>query len=120
MLVAIGTLVAQVFALGHLVLFSHARCEHGALVHVRGHNGRATDRPLVPLHGIACLPASAERDADHDHCDAVGTPPALAVLKAPSLHRAPIDDRLARQMGARDASRSESILSLAPKTSPTV
>jgi len=119
MVAAVGMLLSQLFALGHLVLFTHARCEHGAVTHTRSHDWQR-DARRTPHHGSLCIASGRDRELHHDHCDPFATPPALASVKSasadPSLVRVPT----LPGVGAREAERSVAILSVAPKTSPTV
>jgi hypothetical protein len=116
----VGLLVSQLAALGHLVLVRHARCEHGAWVHVR-HDAA----PAVPAvaaardrHTAAAGP-SGRAEGEHEHCDALALRPALAEVDAscvvPELIAATL---LPFDAGPRTGERPVPILTLAPKSSP--
>jgi len=118
MVVAVGMLLSQVFALGHLVFFTHTRCEHGALVHGRAHAWQR-EAPAAPSDDRSPIASTGDREPDHDHCDSLATPPALAFVKAASADAAWVETLTTRGVRPRAAERSVAILSLAPKTSPT-
>jgi len=120
MVVAVGMLLSQVFALGHLVFFTHTRCAHGALVHGRAHAWQR-EAPAVPTDQRSPIASTGDRDRDpdHDHCDSLATPPALAFVKLVSADAALVETLTTPGISARAAERSVAILSLAPKTSPT-
>jgi hypothetical protein len=118
--VAVFTLTSQLFALGHLVLFRHARCEHGEVVHVGGaQQWRAETRQIEVVKSGTAVVAGSERDAEHDHCDALATPPALARLKPLGVGASLSGIQSDAELDAREGARSVAILFLAPKTSPT-
>jgi hypothetical protein len=119
MVVAVGMLLSQVFALGHLAFFTHTRCEHGALVHGQAHVWQREAQPKTPSDGKARIAPSEGREPDHDHCDSLATPPALAFVKSAPADASCVEALPARGVRARAAERSVAILSLAPKTSPT-
>jgi hypothetical protein len=127
-LVAIGMLATQVLTIGDLVLFTHTRCEHGALVHgarmAEGGVWRAflalQSAPAAALREAGLYASPAPRsDADHDHCNASATPPAVISVEPPSVLPLLMPAPSAGSIGAREAERAVPALSLAPKTSPT-
>lgn len=120
MVVTVGMLLSQVFALGHLVFFTHTRCAHGALVHGRAHAWQR-EAPVAPSDDRSPIASTGDRDRepDHDHCDSLATPPALAFVKSASADAAWVEISTAPAVRARAAERAVAILSLAPKTSPT-
>jgi hypothetical protein len=113
-------LVTQVLGLGHLVLFSHTRCEHGALVHTVRRSGESAVHPASHREPGLYAPQGANDDPEHEHCDPFATPPALAPAAAPAPDAPLVVVTLETRAGARDTERALAVLSLAPKTSPTV
>lgn len=117
--VGVGILLSQLFALGHLVLFAHELCEHGALVHAQSHGWQREARPEAPTDSGLSIASGGGSNAEHDHCDPFAAPPAVASV-IPAFGRARLLDELV-PLGprAREATQSVAILALAPKTSPT-
>jgi hypothetical protein len=118
-IVGIGILVSQLFALGHLVLFAHEICEHGALVHAETSVWQRDARPLGPSDGAAAIASGGGSNVEHDHCNPFATPPAVAAVTPAFACASLLETRVPLGLGARDARQSVSILALAPKTSPT-
>jgi hypothetical protein len=102
----------------HLLLISHATCEHGELVEVTPEQRHSTiDAPDRDSQRERAEPAHSE-SAGHDHCDALAlrhlpsdVGPALG---SPSLV---VIEPLA-SLAERDEQRPLPLLSLAPKSSP--
>jgi hypothetical protein len=113
-------LVSQIFGLGHLVLFSHTPCEHGALVHTIRRGGEPSVRAgLLREPGVYAADGTND-GSDHEHCDPFATPSALASVTLPSAEAPLVGVASEIRLPVREAERAVAVLSLAPKTSPTV
>src|SRR5260221_1797244 len=90
-LVVVGLLVSQLFALGHLVLFTHTRCEHGALVHsLRQGLQRDLRLPASPERSLS-ISSGEGSELEHDHCNPFATPPAVASITPASTGGSPLE-----------------------------
>jgi hypothetical protein len=118
---ALAMAVAQLFGVGHLVLVSHAVCEHGALFHgtaaeVR-HGGEA-HAAAVP-RGVSSARPGGAGEGEHQHCDPFGVlPGVVAVAPACDLPAAVESAQLPPTPVARAAFAPIGLLALAPKSSP--
>src|SRR5450432_2140889 len=117
--VGVGILVSQLFALGHLVLFTHTRCEHGALVHTLRHGWQRDARPPATPQGGLSTASGRGSELEHDHCNPFATPPALASVTLASGSASLLEALPWLGVGASEAEGAVAILALAPKTSPT-
>ena len=125
-LVALGLLLLQGPRLLHLLLVSHATCEHGELIEIHGDRDGAARRSeprATAERGDAkrvAVQAGHGGAAGHDHCDMLALrhlPPGVGqALVAPSLLAFLPSDAL----GQQDEERPVPLLSLAPKSSPPV
>jgi hypothetical protein len=117
--VGVGILLSQLFALSHLVLFAHELCEHGALVHARSHGWQREARPEAPTdNGLSVAPGGGS-NVEHDHCDPFAAPPAVASVTSAFAHTSLLEKLVPLGPRTREAKQSVGILALAPKTSPT-
>src|SRR5262245_36335720 len=113
---ALFVTVAQLFGLAHLVLVSHAICEHGALPHAEiapRADARAADADGKP----SAVPGGAA--AEHDHCDPFALKPATVSVEPACAVPELLDFALLDEAPpASFAFRPIGILALAPKSSP--
>ena len=117
-LVVLATLLTHLFSVGHMVVFSHTRCEHGELVHAGHDHAKSARGGHERGHDTA---TQGESVGDHDHCQASGVMPGVVATPEVCAPLTMLDESLL-PWSIRDASavRPESILSLAPKSSPPV
>jgi len=115
--VTIGLVTSQLFALGHLALFTHARCEHGALIHT--HVGPRDARPPAARDSGLSISPGGGSEVEHDHCNPFATPPALTSVIPPSAQASLLETLAPPGVCASEAESCVAILALAPKTSPT-
>ncbi len=118
--VTIGLVVLQASRLFHLLLVSHATCEHGELIEL-------VDRPAQGERHAAADGEDARREhvdlgsaeeQGHDHCDALAVRHGLAgvapAVGAPCL----LTIAPAAALGESAGARPVPVLALAPKSSP--
>jgi len=118
-LVGVGLLVSQLFALGHLVLFTHTSCEHGALIHTLRHGLQRDARIPAAPEGSSSIASGGGSEVEHDHCNPFATPSALASVTPACAHASLLEALPPLGVCASEAEHSVGILALAPKTSPT-
>ncbi|MFT3766794.1 MAG: hypothetical protein QM820_14955 [Minicystis sp.] len=122
LLVALGLLVLQGPRQLHMLLVSHATCEHGDLIEVGpGHEGAAGNHDQAALDRGAdhdSVEAADDSGSGHDHCDALALRhlPAHAEPYVGALSLLVIEPLAA--LAERAEQRPVSPLSLAPKSSP--
>ena len=119
LLVAVGLLVLQVPRLTHLLLVSHAVCEHGSLVeHATAQPAQRAEAGRPSTDAEPHAEAARADGGAHDHCDLLGlrhlAPDAEVPVAAPVL--LPLSGPA--ELRAHEERRPESPLSLAPKASP--
>lgn len=110
--------------LAHFALISHHVCAaHGELAHGdEGHHGHAAEGEGAPAGSQSSLTTTADVEEEHEHCSVFARrqePPTAGHATAGLL--APAVTTCLRE-GRPDsvAHRGESLLTLAPKTSPPV
>lgn len=121
-------LAAHLLGLGHMAIVAHARCEHGELVHgEHEHEAGAAARSSEAAPGApssagpspAVDPGGASDD--HEHCDPFAVMPATVSVTAACGDVTLLDAGLLPwSVRASAGTRVQSILSLAPKSSPPV
>jgi hypothetical protein len=121
---ALGMVLAQLFAVGHLVFVSHAICEHGALQHA---DTGAAPRPAEISADAAEATGRAPRAlpgrgaGEHEHCDPFARAPAAIHVDpsfaAPELIQPSLT---AWHQGSPFAFETIGLLALAPKSSPPI
>lgn len=117
------TLCVHLFALGHMVLFAHVRCPHGALVHgAKSELGTSPYRePAEPaLTGVPSAHSDTrDRSHEHDHCGSFATVSGLrtggSCLDRCEAH----PEREAWAIRESEGNAVVGVLYYAPKTSPT-
>ncbi len=65
-----GLFFAQLVQLSDLLLFPHYACEHGELAHAHNRANDAEPTAAPSSKGEAPRATAAQREADHEHCDA--------------------------------------------------
>lgn len=122
--VAATTLSIHLLALGHLVFFTHVRCEHGAFVHSAHRDPQVSSRGDPHNSGwvgggAVCSPTWGDPD-EHDHCGLLATITALSV-SGPLVERCQAGPpEAAWSIRAARGNAVVPVLRFAPKMSPTV
>jgi hypothetical protein len=113
-LIASLCLAAQAFALAHLFLVVHTRCdEHGEVVHGDDHHERDTDDTTTRW-----ATGGDETGApDHDHCQTFAEP---RELRTDTVHAAfaPVATSLAQATEHAPPVTARPLYRIAPKSSP--
>lgn len=120
MVVALAAVISQVLGLAHMVLISHQRCEHGAVVHASAStsaHAHAPDAPKVD-DGVAAQPGGG-LEGDHEHCDPFAVTPAVVAAEPWCAELTLLDEALLPWSVRPSAGeRAVALLLLAPKSSP--
>ncbi len=108
-------IVAQVFAVAHLVLVRHARCaEHGEVTHASESHGEA--RPVGPDAVLAASDSGAA--ADDDHCEWLSERRDIRHASAPVFTTIPVGHVAPPAVDHLVLAVTRPLYRLAPKLSP--